>query len=394
MRRIIYSLIAVCLFKTMIYGQATDPTDSATVLKNVYRHYTGMTGNHKTSFDFRFGFPYASAFGGSTYYFADEGGLNFFITTPPAAYSHSDVFRAQVFPENIPLSDIGNAYSTLVQTIRFDFTFSNDSITGKWFNPNSQEQLPIRLKEDNSNMQLFTFKYAADSVEVTGKNNERLKAVATYTGIEPSGNMKKKDAAFINEAIARFTGGPGKEAKGTDELPQLFFQPFFAGFHAAADKGKIQDGSFNGIFMLFPVYSDDGFLVLQAGGYHYDFGSGTYTNANSYLCLDVKNRKILLAGDILIQNNDLLKKLLENAFRKKYQLDAGKKLSELFIAGTMPVTDNIILVSKGLIFSYSPATIFRENEDIADMEEMRIFLSYDELGDMLQPRFKERIGLK
>lgn len=151
--------------------------------------------------------------------------------------------------------------------------------------------------------------------------------------------------------------------------------------------------NFSGNYTVFPVYEDDGFLVLQKGGFQYDFENKEYTDRNTYLCLDLKNRKTLKLNDVLDVNNDLLTSLLEKAFRKKFQLEPGKKLSDLFNSDKMPMTDNFILVNKGLIFSYSPVKIFHDSEDISELQEMRIFLSYDELGSMLKPEFKKRIGL-
>ena len=59
----------------------------------------------------------------------------------------------------------------------------------------------------------------------------------------------------------------------------------------------------------------------------------------------------------------------------------------------MPLTDNFMIVNKGLLFSYYPAKIFRDTEDIAELQEMRLFLSFEELRSMLKPDFINRIGL-
>jgi hypothetical protein len=391
MHKIICTLITLFILNTTLHAQG----EADSMPKNLYRHYTGTIGNHKAVMDLRYGFAGAANAAGSSYYFTDEAGLNFFSLKGPQAYSHSRVLQAQVFPENIPLSQVGEAYSLLMQTIRFDLSFSHDSVTGDMFDPGVQGQLKIRLKEDHNNPLPFVFKHDSTSTTATGKKNETLTATATYDGIEPGRKMSEKDAVFIGKAVARFMGGVEPRDKEAHDLAHICTQSYLSRFTAAVNKGKKLDGSsFSGVYTLFPVYSDNGLLVLQQSGYQYDFDNAAYTDQSRYLNLDVKNKRALQLDDVLVRNNDALAALLEKAFRKKYQLEPGKKLKDLFITEMMPLTDNFILVNKGIIFSYSPAKIFREEEDITGLQEMRLFLTYDELGSMLQPEFKNRVGLK
>ncbi len=391
MVRIICSLFTLLIINTSLYAQMPLPgvADPLAPGENIYRHYTGTIGNHKAVLDLRYGFQGASNFGGSTVYFTDEGGLKFFLISQPPSFLHTEVFRAQIFPENVPLSEVKNVYSIFVQTTRFEFTLSHDSLIGKWLDPNAQAQTSFVLKEDNSNALPFVFRYGADSTVATGKNNKAMKAVGTYKGVQPSPKMKEKDVAFVYNAVARFMG----IAKTPNDLAQICLQQFLGSFDKAIHGGKEPDGSsFSGNYTLFPVYNDNGFLVLQKGGYQYDFEKNEYSDQYQYLCLDVKNKKTLALDDVLAMNNDALANLLESAFRKKYQLEAAKKLNELFNTDKMPLSNNFMLVSKGLIFSYYPGKIFRESEDIAELQEMRLFLSFEELGGMVKPEFKTRMG--
>jgi len=388
-------LIVLFIFITRLQAQVAAHTDSKMPAAPFYRHYTGTIGNHKAVIDLRYSYEGAMNYGGSTCYFTDEGGLNFFLISKPPSFSDTEVLRAQVFPENIPLKEVKNAYSIFVQTSRFEFTLPHDSLKGKWYVQNAQGPLIIALKEDYSAAVPLIFNHADDSEMATGRSNEPLKAVASYNGIQPSPKVKEKEAQFINKAVTQLLGGGGKSSSDAYNLAQAVFQQFFAGFHSALNKKEKPDGSnFSGIYTLFPVYNENGLLVLQVGGYQYDFANKEYTDRNRYLCLDVQNKKLLKLDDIIEPNNDLLISLLEKAFRNKYQLEPGRKISELFITEKMPRTDNFILVNKGLIFSYYPAKIFRDSEDISELQEMRLFLSYDELQNLLKPDFKARMGLK
>ncbi len=392
MRKFIYGIIALA---SIINAQNAKGANGADTLlpENLYKHYTGTIGHHKAVMDIRYGFPGASSYGGSSYYFTDEPGISFFTITGPAAYSHAKGMSAQVFPENLPLANVSDAYSMQVQTTRFSFVFIHDSIRGKWYSGTGQEQLDINLKEDNTPLP-FVFSHAGDTQVVTGAQGKPVKAGASYDGIELAAGTSKKDEAFIRHAVAQFAAG-GKAKTGSEHLlSQSFIQHFISRFKETVQGGR-QDGSdFTGIFMLFPVYSSDGLLVLQQTGYQYDFNSTTYTDHTRYLCLDIKNRKVLTADDMLTQNKDVLAGLLENALRKKYHIDAGKKLKDILLTDTMPVTDNVFPVCKGLVFSYSPIKVFRDDEDISGMQEMRLFLSYNELAAMLQPKFRELLGIK
>ncbi len=395
MRKIFLCFFAVPVFSGVLYAQTPGGSDSLGVPDSFFRHYTGTAGRHKMVLDMRYNASGIPSLGSSTYYFTDEGGLNFFLTKAPPQYSKSDVFNSQVFPENMPLSNISNAYSDQVQTSRLSFVFSHDSIKGTWLNGNGQEQLPLTLKEDNTGGVPFIFSQTTDSVVVVTKKQETVKALATYVGVQPSPRSNTKDVMFIDKALARFMGGSESHIKDSRYFSAICFQKFFDQFRAAAKENKrLTATSFSDVFTLFPVYADNGFLVLQQGGYQYDFDKDSYTDQNRYLCLDLESRKTLQLDDILVRNNDMLSKLLENAFRKKYQVEPGKKLNTMFLTDALPVTDNFILVGKGLIFSYSPAVIFREEQDISGLQEMRLFLSYDELAGMLKPEFKSRVGLQ
>jgi hypothetical protein len=395
MYRIGLSLIALFIFNTKLHAQGAVTVDPLAPGENIYRHFTGTIGNHKAVLDLRYGFQGALNWGGSTCYFTDEGGLDFFLITQLAPFSHTELLRAQVFPENVPLSGVKDVYSIFAQTPRFDFKLSNDSLTGNWINSGEMNQSIVTLKEDYSNAVPFIFKHADDTAMAIGKKNDTMKAIVSYRGVGISPGMKKKDAVFINKAVAQFMSSPAISVKDTHDLPDACFQRFFTEFKTSVKEGKeVNGGSFTGQYTLFPVYNDNGFLVLQKGGYQYDFENKEYTDRYLYLCLDVKNKKTLKLDDVLVPNNDALTGLLENAFRKKYRIEPGKKLSDLFISDKMPLTDNFIIVNKGLIFSYSPTKIFRDDQDISQLQEMRLFLSYDELNTMLKPEFKNRIGLK
>jgi len=398
MHKIISTIIGLFIFGAKLLAQHSATIDPWAPGENIYGHYTGTIGNHKAVFDLRYGFQGGSNFGGSTCYFTDEAGLNFFIIAQPPTFSHDETLRGQIFPENQPLSDIKNVYSILVQTKRFECKLSNDSLIGKWMTPGQIDQLNIALKEDYSNALPFVFKHAADSVPIVGsvgKKSDTMRAIVSYTGVDISPGLKKKDAAFISNAVAQFMSSPRTRVKDPKDLADACFQRFITDFKTAAKEGKeVNGGNFTGKYTLFPVYNDDGFVVLQEGGYQYDFEFKEYTDRYLYLCLDVKNKKTLKLNDVLDVNNDILTPLLEKAFIKKYQLEPGKKLSDLFISDKMPLTDNFIIVNKGLIFSYCPTKIFHDDQDISELQEMRLFLSYDELGSMLKPEFKNRIGLK
>lgn len=389
-----FCLLVLLLFQGRAAGQMPETVDPHAPGENLYKHFTGMVGNRKAVLDLRYGFQGASNFGGSTCYFPEEGGLKFFRISQPPTFLHTEVLRAQVFPEHIPLKDIKDVYSIFVQTSRFEFTLSHDSLNGKWYDVNANGPLIVTMTEDNRSALPFDFRYATDSVVATGKQGETLKAVATYNGVQPSPGMKEKDAQFIHKALAQFMGGGKKAGEGND-LARVVFQSFFQGFNSAVHDGETLDGSsFSGIYTLFPVYNEHELLVLQVGGYHYDFGNKEYTDQDRYLCLDVKNRKTLKPEDLLEPQKEALAALLEKTFRKKYDLEPGKKLADLFATDTMPLTDNIIPVDKGLLFSYYPAKIFKDSEDISELAEMRLFVPYEELQSMLKPDFKNRMGLK
>jgi hypothetical protein len=388
MLRYITAFIITVLSVVVLHAQPQPPKIDTSGPDVIYRHFTGRIGERNAVLDLRYRYSDASNFGGSTCYFTDEGIYDFFLISKPNTISHTETLRAQAFPETIALKDIKNAYSIFVQTARFDFDLRADSLNGHWVTPNGQ-LTQMMLTESYTDALQFDCESTHDSIAIDDHGHKPLRASASYTGIVYTKNIKADVRSFINKALAKFLGG--KRASGSGDLSQICIKAFLDDY-MSTPANELEGQNITAQFTLFPVYNESGFLVLQKGGYQYDFKNKEYTDRNLYLNLDIKNKKTLALSDVITVNKEVLLPILEKAFRKKYQLPADKKLGDVFLGETMPFTDNFILSGKGITFSYSPAKLFRDSEDISDLQEMRIFIPYDELNSLLVPGFRMRIG--
>ncbi|MDP4263386.1 MAG: DUF3298 domain-containing protein [Bacteroidota bacterium] len=121
------------------------------------------------------------------------------------------------------------------------------------------------------------------------------------------------------------------------------------------------------------------FIYTDMGGAHGIYGT-------SYFCFDWPNKRQLNLGDIIdtLTIRPFIPGILEKYFRKKYALDEKQALNETLLVEQIPMTDNVLITSKGIGFNYAPYEI-----GPFAMGDILIFVPYKEFEGFLKPSFKK-----
>lgn len=337
-----------------LYAQKKYTADPKAASENIYKHYTGTIGNRKVTLDLRWGYQGGSNYGGSYFYYNDEGGIRRFYIFEPKTYNHDETLTAREEGEY----DLTTGEEDRKGGARWVFNINQRELSGKWYSGDGKDIRDIKLTEDLSHSYGFDLMPYSDFARRntslrSGKNFAFV--VRPVKQLMASGKHNNEEAKFIDEKLLQFL----------------------------SDKNV--DG--NQSASLLPVYNTNDILVLKNDGF-------INREANiAYLCLDVKNKKQLVSGDILIETGDRLKSLIEQSLRKQYKLDQRKKLSTWLKVDEMPLTNNVMPANGGLIFSYAPREILPAEKAEAMYSPIDIFVSYQELDGLLTAAFKKRVGI-
>ncbi len=360
MNKIICCLGIACLLMGSVSASAQkkmcpDPHGPG---QDIYKHYKGTLGGKAVSLDLRYGYCGGSNYGGSTYYYDDNERTTLFYIYEPKSYEHGVTLTAGEQQEQ---TNIWEDYKDQMEPVMptWEFKILGNKLIGKWQSDDKKINSDIELDEDYSRSVPMDIRFIKDST-----------SGASFVGVKPAATVSKKNADFIEGEQLKFVSS-------SDETIKTW--PDYLRYYAKNNSG---------MFYFMPVYNDNGFLVLEKNL------RIKKLEKNYYLNLDVNNRKQVTLNDIVISDRKKLSAMLETAVRKKYNLEAGKKLSTWFINDQMPVTDNIMIGHKGIVFCYNPGVIYNVNHDKDENNVIRVFLSYGQLSKIMKPDFRRRIGMK
>jgi len=369
MKRIQHGFLMAAFFiiaSSVSYAQKKRAANPHAPGEDIYKHYTGTIGTRKVTLDLRYGYQGASNYGGSTYYYPNQEGTTLFYIYEPETFDHNVTLTAGEQEESHKLmADARELNRNRSAFPKWKFTITGNKLTGKWYSPDGIVIYDINLTED------YSRSYPMDVIYFRDTSSE-----TTLIAVKPSANTNSSDADFITSAELNFING---RSIGVNNWPD-----YFTGGYAK---------KLAGVNDMFPVYNDNGFLVLMKSQYTNKFPVDDF----SFLCLDVLNKRILTLNDILNIDETRLSALLEKSVRKNYNLDPNKELSAWFLFDKIPVSEKIMIGNKGINFYYAideviPAKDYQD-KFLDRHTPIKIFLSYDDLKDMLKDDFKKRVGI-
>ena len=136
-------------------------------------------------------------------------------------------------------------------------------------------------------------------------------------------------------------------------------------------------------------YRNARLLTLCASKYAYNIGAAHGYNSNSYSCIDLINNRKLDITDVLdtLAGRQLLQTLMQQKFRKSYNVGSNENISAYLFSDTIPLSDNFLLTSKGIGFNYNPYAIGPYAMGI-----IFIYIPFKEINTYLKPEFKQLIA--
>jgi hypothetical protein len=267
------------------------------------------------------------------------------------------------------------------------------TIKGNWLSADGKHTETIDLRENYDDAYSFDVLAIKDSAAFTGRK-AAYKIRTEQTMLTPSSAVSKEDAAFINHTLLHELGGDTTGAGDFITYMKQDNQRKFAEYKSTLTEMISTNVSFegetdnwfsemNGIC----VYNSKGIVDFYFSRYYYN-GGAHGINGSTYICLDVKEKKVWRLQDVLAVDIPKISALLEAEARKQFALKPTDTLSFTLSVDTSPVTGSIIISDRGITFHYDPY-------DIAcyAMGDVSLYLSYTQLGEMLKPEFKKRMGL-
>lgn len=366
-------LLSACGSSEHKNATATDTSGNPTEEKNWYRQYTGTIAGKHVTVDM---YEVDGALNGSYTYDDKDVLLDIYQERD------SSVNGMRFLYESVPTDWVnGNANH------HWEVTLTGNTLKGKWVSQDGTKHYDIDLKEsDYSHCYRFDVVTMEDSVVVPIKNFTVSASISHLLSLP--GAMPDADKAMLTQAVAA-----RMECTGNDivQCTRDADKKYFDGYKSEIDTDITEDESgmdnYEEDESSHVVYNKNGLVVLQHSFYSYMGGAhGIY--GSEYTCIDMRAHKVLELGDVLHVDTVALQTLLADEARVQFQLAKDAPLSDALLVDTVDVTGNFYLTMSGLVFQYTPYAI----ASYADGEVL-LFLPYNKLTDMLQPDFKERLGI-
>jgi Protein of unknown function (DUF3298) len=267
------------------------------------------------------------------------------------------------------------------------------TIKGNWISADGKHTETIDLHEDYDDAYSFDVLARKDSAAFTGKKASYM-IRTEQTMLAPSATVSKDHAAFITRTLLHELGGDTTRANDFITYMKQDNQHKFVDYKNDLTEMLNANASFEGESYNWYsemhgicVYNSKGIVDFYFSRYYYN-GGAHGINGSTYICLDVKEKKVWRLQDILAVDTPKLSAMLEAEARKAFALKPTDTLSYTLSVDTIPVTGSIIISDRGITFHYDPYEIA-----CYAMGDVSLYLSYTQLGEMLKPEFKKRMGL-
>ena len=235
---------------------------------------------------------------------------------------------------------------------------------------------------------------------VTGNSKEERKEVLHITAatfyelVQAGAQMSKPDADYLNTSILHFLSGGNARAQNINDYVFREDKMYFENFERLLADMKIDheahedwEYNFEHILRLNVLYNSDGLLVLQLASTERTGGGimGSHFR-NTYCCIDVQGKKIWQLNDIMEVDSKWLTPLLR-AEAQKIAQQPNNLLAQKINTDNIPLTDNFYFTNTGVTFCYFAGVIAPE-----EIEEVRLFISFNQLKPRLKDDFKKRMA--
>lgn len=285
---------------------------------------------------------------------------------------------------------VGNTYSD-TETPQLRCAFSGEDIVGEWSSKDKKHAISLKEKYVSGSYGFEMKKYHDTAMLV----NDPKSPFASSSYKIPLATGSSEEAKWLNEQIKKSLNG--NKVNGTlEEVIKVNSNRFFARYRSdnqeevKAYTGK-EDGypyhlNYDETINRSIRYNENGLVTIEESCYSYTGGAhGNY--ASSFSNYDAVNKKELKLQDVITADSTTLQRVLEQQFRKDYNIPAPKPLTEILFEPHLAATDNFYLNEKGLGFLYNPYEVAPYV-----VGQIEVFIPYTVLNNYLTPEFKKRIS--
>lgn len=377
-------LTILVLFFVAIVVVSAQPASPLGKSGSAYFHYVGTIGKIPVTMDLtQETARYDNGYDAGMYIFSGSYFYNR-LESPLQLYGYMDEKKNLILAERNGYDDTGSFSGKIAADGQFK---------GMWMSADSTRKLPFTLRESYPEGSVaFELTAMVDSVKLKPGMEGSPQATYSQTWLAP---RKVKDAT-----LAKFIENEVRKGMIGDSLAAMYKDPktafkalkdsYFTAYKEEVDFDMEpgEDVASMGMWSYeestegIVAYNQNNLLTIGYMGYAYLGGAhGMY--GTTFANYDLKNRKRIELKDVLKPGyeNKILP-LLERAVRRQFNLQPDQALSEVLFEDKMALTDNFGLTGKGIFFNYMPYEIAAYAAG-----EIRVFVSFSELKDLLQPAF-------
>lgn len=270
--------------------------------------------------------------------------------------------------------------------------WTGNGFKGTWKNGEGTKSAAILLSEKYPEGSYpFTTGSYQDSVKAYKDKSSSPTAQISFEYLKATSTDEA--GKWLDQELKKISGLAAKDKReeGFKVIAADYFKDYQSQF--AEQKKESKDDAFEG-WMNYTDNSQQSILFNQNGFVVIDFLADAYTggahgNYNSSMyCLDVKNKKQMVLGDVVKIDSNSLQKLLERNLRQQYNIKPQDQISTVLFDNFLKPNKNFYFNSKGLAFMYNPYEVASYAQG-----QIVVFIPFTELKSYLTPAFIERMKI-
>ncbi len=259
--------------------------------------------------------------------------------------------------------------------------------TGEWTRGSKHYTIALHEEYPEGSTRLKAFYHSDSAALIPGKASSPA-ATITHSYLLPAG-----EKGFLYDALlAQLWPGskPGDDAGALIRAGNArYFSDYRQDNNVDASSAPDADDftlQYTSDEVLTVLYNDGGWLVTEdftsdyTGGAHGNYGS-------AFANIDLDRQRIWNIKDV-VADTTALRPFLAQAAIAYFRLRPGDRMDDRLLVDAIPPTDNFFLSATGLTMVYNPYEV----ASYAD-GQVKLFLPYSRILDLLTPAFRERMGL-
>ena len=271
--------------------------------------------------------------------------------------------------------------------------WTGNGFKGTWESGDKTKKYPIVLTEKYPEGSFeFTAGFFQDSAKAYADKAKSPVAQISFEYLQPK--KQDEEANWLNNQLKKISGVKNAVDRpiGFKSIAEAYFKDYKKD---AVEQQKYAKDNESQAWLNYTnnsqqtiTYNGNGYVVIDfladayTGGAHGNYSSTMY-------CLDVKSKKQLVLSDIIKIDTIRLQRILEQNFRKEYNVKAKDALNTVLFDDYLKPNKNFYFNNSGIAFMYNPYEVASYAQG-----QIVVFIPFTELKAYLVPAFAARIGIK